>query len=95
MPTIKHMRIFMSFHHICFRTRFAPRRKSCAEWARLSVLSCKESKCSPRLETCLMLSRMMPTVLSISWPSRDRQPRSLPARLAGLDHESLSEVLTA
>ena len=27
MPTIKHMRIFMSFHHICFLTRFAPRRK--------------------------------------------------------------------
>lgn len=27
----------MSFHHICLRTRLAPRRKPCAETARLSV----------------------------------------------------------
>jgi hypothetical protein len=34
--------------------------------ARLSVLSCSESSRSPRSETLLMLSRMIPTVLSIS-----------------------------
>lgn len=62
-----HIRIFMSFHHICFLTRLAPRRNPCAETARLSVLSCSESKRSPRSETLLMLSRMIPTVLSISW----------------------------
>jgi hypothetical protein len=66
MPTIRHMRIFMSFHHICFRTRFAPLRKPWADTARLSVLSCSESRRAPRSETLLMLSRMIPTVLSIS-----------------------------
>lgn len=66
MPTIRHMRIFMSFHHICLRTRLAPRRKPWAETARVSVLSCRESRRAPRSETLLMLSRMMPTVLSIS-----------------------------
>lgn len=65
MPAIKHMRIFMSFHHICFRTRFAPRLKPCAETARLSVLSCSESRRSPRWETLLMFSRITPTVSSI------------------------------
>ena len=67
MPTIRHMRIFMSFHHICLRTRLAPFRKPWADTARLSVLSCSESRRAPRSETLLMLSRMMPTVLSISW----------------------------
>jgi hypothetical protein len=66
MPTIRHMRIFMSFHHICLRTRLAPLRKPWADTARLSVLSCSESRRAPRSETLLMLSRMMPTVLSIS-----------------------------
>ena len=66
MPTIRHMRIFMSFHHICLRTRLAPLRKPCAETARLSVLSCNESRRAPRSETLLILSRMIPTVLSIS-----------------------------
>lgn len=65
------------------RTRFAPRRKPCAETARLSaqrqsvriadgatlhdapVLSCSESRRSPRSATLVMLSRMMPTVSSI------------------------------
>ena len=36
MPMTMHMRIFMSFHHIFFRTRLAPRRKPWAETARLS-----------------------------------------------------------
>lgn len=27
MPTIRHIRIFISFHHICFLTLFAPRLK--------------------------------------------------------------------
>lgn len=36
-PTAIRMRIFMSFHHICLRTRLAPRRKPCALCARLSV----------------------------------------------------------
>jgi hypothetical protein len=67
MPTMRHMRIFMSFHHICLRTRLAPLRKPWADTARLSVLSCSESKRAPRSDTLLMLSRMMPTVLSISW----------------------------
>jgi hypothetical protein len=66
MPTMRHMRIFMSFHHICLRTRLAPLRKPWADWARLSVLSWSESRRAPRSETLLMLSRMMPTVLSIS-----------------------------
>lgn len=67
MPTMRHMRIFMSFHHICLRTRLAPFRKPWADTARLSVLSWSESRRAPRSETLLMLSRMMPTVLSISW----------------------------
>jgi hypothetical protein len=67
MPAIKHMRIFMSFHHICLRTRFAPRRKPCAETARLSVLSCRASRRSPRCETLLMFSLMTPTVSSICY----------------------------
>jgi hypothetical protein len=67
MPTMRHMRIFMSFHHICLRTRLAPRRKPWADCARLSVLSCSESRRAPRSETLLMLSRIIPTVLSISY----------------------------
>jgi hypothetical protein len=66
MPTKRQMRIFMSFHHICLRTRLAPLRKPCAETARLSVLSCSESRRAPRSDTLLMLSLMIPTVLSIS-----------------------------
>jgi hypothetical protein len=73
MPTMRHMRIFMSFHHICLRTRLAPRRKPWADWARLSVLSWSESRRAPRSETLLMLSRMMPTVLSISWCASVKQ----------------------
>lgn len=67
MPAMRHMRIFISFHHICLRTRLAPLRKPWADTARLSVLSCSESRRAPRSETLLMLSRIMPTVLSISW----------------------------
>lgn len=37
MPTAMRMRIFMSFHHICLRTRLAPRRNPCALCARLSA----------------------------------------------------------
>lgn len=33
------IRILMSFHHICLRTRLAPRRKPCAEAARVSAKS--------------------------------------------------------
>lgn len=65
IPTIKHMRIFMSFHHICFRTLLAPRRNPWADTARLSVLSCSESNRSPRCETLLIFSRITPTVSSI------------------------------
>ncbi len=65
IPTIKHMRIFMSFHHICFRTLFAPLRKPWAETARLSVLSRRESSRSPLCDTLLMFSRITPTVSSI------------------------------
>lgn len=72
MPTMRHMRIFMSFHHICLRTRFAPLRKPWADTARLSVLSCRESRRAPRSETLLMLSRMIPTVLSISLGKRQQ-----------------------
>ena len=73
MPTMRHMRIFMSFHHICLRTRLAPLRKPWADTARLSVLSCSESRRAPRSETLLMLSRMMPTVLSISWDTSQHE----------------------
>jgi len=66
MPTIRHILIFMSFHHICFLTLLAPRLKPCAETARLSVLSCRLSRRSPRSETLLMLLRMTLTVESIS-----------------------------
>lgn len=48
MPTMMQMRIFISFHHICLRTLLAPRRKPCADVARLSVLSCRLSSRSPR-----------------------------------------------
>ena len=65
MPTIMQMRIFMSFHHICFLTRFAPLLNPCAETARLSVLSCNESRRSPLWDTLLMFSRITPTVSSI------------------------------
>lgn len=84
MPTIKHMRIFMSFHHICLRTRLAPLLKPCAETARLSVLSCSESRRAPRSETLLMLSRMMPTVLSISWCLCQQLPTGTMLRVQGV-----------
>lgn len=38
IPIAMMTRIFMSFHHICFLTRFAPRRNPWAETARLSDL---------------------------------------------------------
>ena len=90
MPTMSHMRIFMSFHHICLRTRFAPLRKPWADWARLSVLSCSESRRAPLSETLLMLSRMIPTVLSISWWTsqylRSASWQRSPARLEDGEH---------
>ena len=55
------------FHHICLRTLLAPRRKPCADTARLSVLSWRESRRSPRWETLLMFSRITPTVSSICY----------------------------
>ncbi len=36
LPTTRMILIFMSFHHICLRTRLAPLRNPCAETARLS-----------------------------------------------------------
>lgn len=66
MPMIRHILIFISFHHICFLTLLAPRLKPCADVAKLSVLSCKLSRRSPRSETLLMLLRMTLTVESIS-----------------------------
>lgn len=66
MPTIRQILIFMSFHHICFLTLLAPRLNPCAETARLSVLSCRLSRRSPRSETLLILLRMTLTVESIS-----------------------------
>jgi len=65
MPTMIQILIFMSFHHICFLTLFAPLRKPCADTARLSVLSCNASRRSPRCETLFMLSLITPTVSSI------------------------------
>jgi hypothetical protein len=59
------MRIFISFHHIFFLTLFAPRRKPCADTARLSVLSCSESNLSPLSATLVMLSLIISTVSSI------------------------------
>jgi hypothetical protein len=51
-PPMRHKRIFISFHHICFRTRFAPRRNPCAETARLSTpqsaSSVHQSRTNPR-----------------------------------------------
>lgn len=67
MPAIRHILIFISFHHICFRTRLAPRRKPWAETARLSVLSWRLSRRSPRCDTLLMFSRITPTVSSICY----------------------------
>ena len=63
----RHTRIFMSFHHICLRTRLAPRRKPCADTARLSVLSWRESRRSPRSETPIMFDRIARIVSSISY----------------------------
>lgn len=62
-----HILIFMSFHHMAFLTLLAPLLKPCADLWRLSVLSCSESSRSPRSDTLLMLSLIIPTVLSISW----------------------------
>lgn len=59
------MRIFISFHHMFFRTLFAPLRKPCADTARLSVLSCNESSLSPLSATFVIFSLMIPTVSSI------------------------------
>ena len=70
MQITKHTRIFMSFHHICLRTRLAPRRKPCADTARLSVLSCRESRRSPRSETPIMFERIARIVSSISYRKR-------------------------
>lgn len=112
MPTMMHMRIFMSFHHIykassavivqlyackshtCFLTRFAPRLKPCAETARLSVLSWRESRCSPRCETLLMFSRITPTVSSICYnlicqSFRDQDSLHLVVMLADLAGHAL------
>lgn len=50
------LRIFISFHHICLRTRFAPRRKPWADTARLS-------------DQGRMISRRMSMHLSVSRPS--------------------------
>jgi hypothetical protein len=58
-------RTFISFHHIFFRTRLAPRLNVCALMARLSVLSWSESSRSPLSATLVMFSLMIPTVSSI------------------------------
>jgi len=62
---VKRNRKRHTFHHICFRTRLAPRRNPWADTARLSVLSWRASRRSPRCETLLMFSLMTPTVSSI------------------------------
>lgn len=67
MPTTMQILIFMSFHHICLRTRLAPRLKPCADVARLSVLSWRASRRSPRCEALFRLSCIWRTVLSISY----------------------------
>jgi hypothetical protein len=82
MPTIMQIRIFMSFHHICLRTRLAPRRKPCADVARLSVLSCRASRRSPRCEALFRLSCIWRTVLSISYCRRARGQLRVFARAA-------------
>lgn len=51
-------RIFMSFHHICFLTRFAPRRNPWAEAARLSER--REQLLSLSLRTSLVLEIVEP-----------------------------------
>ena len=66
-PKIRHILIFISFHHMSFLTRLAPRRKPCALIARLSVLFSIESNLSPRSATLLILSLMIPTVSSICY----------------------------
>ena len=51
MPTRIQILIFTFFHHICLRTRLAPRRNPCADWLRFSDLSWSWSMCSPRWAT--------------------------------------------
>ena len=63
----RHICVYGRAISTCFRTLFAPRRKPCADCAKLSVLSCNESRRAPRSDTLLILSLMMPTVLSISY----------------------------
>jgi len=75
MITVLGERKCKPFHHICLRTLLAPRRKPWADTARLSVLSWRESRRSPRCETLLMFSRITPTVSSICYWN-NRQPRS-------------------
>lgn len=48
IPMMRQIFIFVSFHHMCLRTLFAPFLKPCAEVCRPSVLSCSASKSSPR-----------------------------------------------
>jgi hypothetical protein len=74
MPMMMHIRIFTSFHHICFLILFAPLRKFCAEVARLSVLSCKASRCSPRWPTELMFSFIASMVSSICYQGQMSVP---------------------
>lgn len=62
---IRHILIFISFHHISFLTRLAPLLNPCALIAKLSVLFSIESNLSPRSATLLMLSLIIPTVSSI------------------------------
>ena len=106
-PPTRHKRIFISqslakypivierggqtFHHICFRTRFAPRRNPCAETARLSfnqvssysgegnripVFDSRLSNLSPRSATLLILSRIIPTYRRVSWIQKLPHPQN-------------------
>src|SRR5271168_2300236 len=70
-PPTRHNLIFISFHHICFLTLFAPRLNPCALTARLSVFDSSESRRSPRSATLLILSRMMPTYCKPHTEERD------------------------
>lgn len=78
IPTIIHIRIFMSFHHICFRTLLAPRLNPCADVAKLSVLSCNLLIFSPRSEALTRLDRIWSTALATSY-TRIRLARLLRA----------------
>ena len=68
---------YYTFHHICFRTRFAQRLNPWADTAKLSVFDSRESNLSPRSATLLILSFIMPTYRQLLYSLHTPKPNML------------------